>query len=253
MALRRILCGLTVASALVFGCQIAHAGKLKIGNSAHRIGNGGEFRITKKSGEAFPYYIPPADQVMQYEPDSAEFLTFCIEHQEYIALGGTYGWSVDDAAIGGGGGAVNGQDPVGEATAKLFYAYWTGQLDELSNFTYEDDTSTTATDERAVSGHQLQLALWYLEDEISAPSSGTLADDLVTLSGNLTWADLGEAGWTGTGGVKALNLYNADGSNAQSQLIVVPLPPAVLLGLALMSMLALGSFLRRRHRRLGLR
>jgi MYXO-CTERM domain-containing protein len=94
---------------------------------------------------------PPGDLL------SDPFRSFCIELNEEISRGGTYDVAInmDWAAVNGGsGGAVNGMDPISRGTAKLFhdYSYGVGSLFE------------TMTNSKAAA---LQMAIWWLEDELA--------------------------------------------------------------------------------------
>ena len=75
------------------------------------------------------------------------YQSFCLERYNYFTP--TYEYlvdSVEDYATGGGGGAIDGKDPVSDETKWLFAAY-------RSNFL----TGATA--------QQVQNAIWYLEGE----------------------------------------------------------------------------------------
>lgn len=254
MALRKVLLVAALAVALLVVADTATAGTLTIDNSAHRTGNGGEFLVTGYD----TYYIAPHADVMQHEAGTSDFLTFCIEYSEHINLPGNYAYYTSFDAVGGGGGAVGGRDPVTAAMAKLFYAYWTAQLDDLvftaSNLTSIDFDYANATGDRASDGQQLQIALWSLAGEEAAgspdPDAGgnELAAAFVEAANTWTWGDLGQT-WSGIGGVRALNLYDVStGTYRQSQLVIVPLPAGAKLGFALLAGLGIATMWRRRRR-----
>jgi hypothetical protein len=241
-----LLASLLVAAGSVLA-QTASADTLTIASAKYRTGNGGEFTV---SGFDDSYITPHAD-VMQHEPSTANFNTFCLEYNEHISLNGTYTYTIDDRAYSGGGGStgVPPSDLLDESTAKLYYAFWSGQLDDIDGLEFDYDN---ADGKRATHGGQLQIALWALEGESGAGGapavmSGSLAEDFVNFANDVEWDDLG-VDWEGIGSVRVLNLYTLTGGNAQSQLVVVPLPPAALMGSVLLAGLGIAKLVRRRRR-----
>ena len=138
-----------------------------------------------------------------------QFITFCIEGNESVNVGSTYTAVVNNVAISGGVGGGS-PDPLGGSTAWLYNYY----LDNVVG----NSNNTIAKD--------YQLAIWYLENEITQGSLTTYAQTLVD---NATAAIT--AGWTNTN-IKVLNLYNANGGQSQDVLVraIIPAPGAVLLG-----------------------
>jgi len=148
--------------------------------------------------------------------DSTTFLTFCLERNENVILGTNYVYSVtiNDYAYAGG---ISGgpQDYISDQTAVLYSSF-------LSGFITNVDA--------------LQVAIWKLEGEEGGDpydaakwatywaTYGTEAQALIDFA-NAVCA----AGWTNSGFIKVLNLYNADGTPAQSMLINVPEPISLLL------------------------
>lgn len=237
------------ATALVAVSQAAQANNLTIGSTSGRLGTGGEFRITGFD----TYFIPPASVVTQV--DGGQFNSFCIEFNEFISLGSSYDYTVDDGAINGG---VSGGNPdlIDEATAKLYYTYWTDQWDVADDFVSGLDFDYSAGSQRPKDGRDMQYAIWFLEGEITQADLtayvnahvGSQAQKYVDYAtGSVTWADLGQT-WTGAGGVRAVNLYDANGTARQSQLVIVPLPAAAIMGFVLLGALGLFMGLRRRQR-----
>jgi hypothetical protein len=90
---------------------------------------------------------------------------------------------------------------------------------QLSNYDYNDPTK------RVLDANSLQLAFWFLENEIN-PIADTQA---------LEWIKEAEAAitsgtWIGLGNVRVLNIsWAATGQPAQSQLVLVPEPSTLLL------------------------
>jgi hypothetical protein len=248
MSRGKILSVAVAALALAYFAPAAEAGTLKIKDTSYRIGVGGEFNIT----DITTYYLPPADAVADgiVSGDAGNFKTFCLEKNEFITLGSQYTFSIDTIAKNGGvGGRIDslGGDPIGETTAKLYYAFYSGQL---TGYDYTTDSG------RGIDGGDLQHAIWRLEQELTDTqwnnySGKTQAQAFIDFATNATWASLGQIGWDGIGGVKVMNLYDAAGNAKQSQLMVVPLPPAALMGLALLA--GVGGVMGLRRRRLARR
>jgi hypothetical protein len=155
-----------------------------------------------------------------------DFITFCVEKNEYFSPGESLKVSaVNTAAVNGGVGGGN-PDPLSPATAWLFTQFSSGTLAGYSH------TSSKA--------NSLQRAIWYLENEIAASDSGYAGDSQAQ-----AWvaAALG-SGWTGIGQVRVLNLLRKDSSGnytiaAQDQLYIAPIPEpqayaTMLAGLALL-------------------
>ena len=155
---------------------------------------GGEFIISSVNGTFDP------------------FTSFCIETNEYINFSSEFKVdSISTAAYNGGSGGGT-PDPLDPRTAYLYYMFATNQL---SGYDYGDATL------RIADANSLQLAIWYLEGEIT-----TLTDAQA-----LAWiAEAEAAGWTDLGNVRVLNIsYANPGTLAQSQLVLVPEPSTLLL------------------------
>lgn len=133
--------------------------------------------------------------------DGVQFGTFCIEWNEHITTGVTYGADLSYAAIKGGE-AIS--DPLDADSAYLYDAYLAGSL-----------SSYNAWD--------VQIAIWSIENELPDPTWVTAnATALKTLAAGQ---------WSDTGLYRVMNLYNPNDTNAQDFIIKVPVPGAVLLGM----------------------
>jgi hypothetical protein len=144
--------------------------------------------------------------------------------------------SVTDAAIRGGLGGGN-PDPISAETAYLFHNYYFNSLHR-----YSDSSATTTAEKNAVADG-LQKAIWYLEEELTSVSG--LAADFVSDAR----AAVASGAWTGIGGVRVLNLFNAKGGEfAQDQLTVVPEPSALLVWATIGGVFLGGRRIRRKRR-----
>src|SRR6185503_5146810 len=86
------------------------------------------------------------------------FQTFCMELDEPVQLGFQWHYVLNSAAISGGGGATAGSDPLDPRTAYLYTQFWNGTL---TGYDYTPGPS------RQQSAHELQTAIWFLEEEIA--------------------------------------------------------------------------------------
>lgn len=176
--------------------------------------NGGEFKVN---------LVSPTSS-------SDIFRTFCLEKNEYFS------WDepltvngINDYATAGGGGSTGGRDYLSDETRYLYYHFYLG---DLVGYDYLNPNGRTE------SADKLQKAIWMLEGEMTEDPNNYYIGVTKSLTGN----------WTaGLESVKVLNLLNADKSNSQDQLTMVPEPGALLsLGIVL---LGLGGVTRRRFKR----
>lgn len=217
-----MLCHARFASAAVIalGLPMAALGQsLTLNTGSFTSSPGGEFNATPS---AFPS-TPVALTVLGY------FETFCLEHSENFSPGGSYLVDLQTYAVGGGGGAVAGQDPLDERTAYLYSLFITGSL---PGYDYANSLG-----ERQADAGRLQRVIWFLEQEIGSISAGE----------ETTWYNLSAAGiGQGLGDVRVANLYRVDGNGArseyQSQIVMFPTPGAA-------SLLVLGGLTASRRRR----
>jgi hypothetical protein len=209
-------------------------------NGNYRQGSGGEFAaeildmtdwVTVLGFNPLNLY---ADAAKLPDTIANNFMTFCVETNEYISDGSTHWVTFDDHAIAGGtGGGPN--DKLSQGAAFLYREFATASLGP----TVYNYTPGAA---RAAAAENLQIAIWTLENEKLGPTvlDGTqmtaAIKDLLALEfttgawndGTLA-ADLGvwRANNSGKYNVAVMNLNS---TLAQSQLILVPLPGTILLG-----------------------
>jgi hypothetical protein len=151
--------------------------------------DGGEFGVLKSKG------------------GTTLFNTFCLERSEYLDFSSSFrvGDISDSSKKGGVGGAVNGEDPLSNATKWLYWHYVMGDLNSLvSGYTYNTDVGANA----------LQLAFWFLENEITS-TNNTLSDSLIAAGNSADMTNF-------NGNVKVLNVFYSDGRYAQDQLVATP-------------------------------
>jgi len=192
----------------------------------YRTGNGGEFTAELPGGWAAagwtynPQLLYGAATIDQYKTPS--FQTFCVEYNEGLGNDGKqYNVELSDSAWLGGSVGPN-PDPISLGTAYLYEQFAKGTLTGYA-------WAAGAT--RAADAGALQLAIWHLENEITLGTPlnnewiGLAASDL----GGITVAQLmGDN--NGTYGVKVMRLTGSD-TPQQDQLVLVPVPAAVLLGM----------------------
>ncbi|MCO6437657.1 MAG: VPLPA-CTERM sorting domain-containing protein [Phycisphaerae bacterium] len=211
--MRRITLFLMLAGAVsVLSATSAEANMTGTFSRAYGTTNGGAFLFTP-SGNF---------RGLTFDP----FVTFCLERNEYLDY--THVFTVEDisgAAYGGGRGGGS-PDPLNERTAWLYESFRNGSLAAFG-FDYNN-----AMGKLNASSDALQYVIWGLEDELGSNWAPSGALQTAFFNAANTYG-VGH----GLGSVRVLNLTWPNGTPAQSQLVVVPLPAGVLLG-----MVGLGAF-----------
>lgn len=218
----------------------AVAGTIKVVRSTSATtgysGVAGEFKVTELTGMS-----PPAMAANAALPGGI-FQTFCLEKNNGIATNTTYNWTLNTAAVDGGGGAVGGSDPLSSQTAYLYTQFWNGAL---NGYTYTLGSGRTA------SATDLQTAIWYLEEEYTGGKTATNFNNLSQQAQDwVTEAEsaVSSGAWTGLRSVRVLNLTDASGADIQDLLVMVPLPPAAMAGFLLFGGLGLLGRVKKRKK-----
>jgi hypothetical protein len=236
----KFVAGVAVAGALA---PSAFAAQITInGYAGYRAGSGGEFnvRAADAGGEALlapslglgytianTTLVGTADGTRMNAGSGGQigFESFCIEHNEYITLPGTYSASISLGAVYGGvaGGIDHDSNPLTPTTDLISvgtaYLYEQFAKGNLAGYTYTHGSL------RQASAVKLQEALWYLEDEISLTAAqkaaNTFLSAAITLYGDGTGVGVGGAKANNTiWNVAALNLGGVAPNQKQDQLIL---------------------------------
>ncbi len=177
--------------------------------SGYHSGSGGEFTIYDTALTVHEYAATTSGKATP----ANSFQSFCLERNEYLMPPFDFETvDMDTAAVRGGVGGGS-PDPLDPKTAYLYTQFAKGVL---SNYTYASGPG------RAADAAQLQNAIWYVENEIDSLVAGSQAE--------AWYNEAVAAGWNGIGRVRVLNPYDSTGKQYQSQLYLVPVPGAVLLG-----------------------
>jgi len=149
---------------------------------------------------------------------NGEFLTFCLEMDEYFNWNTPYDGVISNTAIGGGTNTNSG-DPLDNKTAWLYTQFLNGDIGQ--------------TDDQKIA---LQLAIWRIEWEFGDPNVvgfvytgySFLGSSILSLANTYYSSSLLNSGFVGN--IMVLNLYTLNnGYYVQSQLVPVPEPATLLL------------------------
>lgn len=225
LAMATSLGALTASAADLANLQTGDIIELNLGNRSS--GPGGEFVASLYS----PSTTPAANS----------FVTFCLEKTEYFNPGAPLTvLGISTYATAGGGGAVAGKDYISAQTAWLYTKFRAGALSGYGGSDIANDADA------------LQNVFWFLENEISSVTSGLSASEATQATTWLAAANAAVAGsWGNTiGNVRVMNLQNANGTVAQDQLYIAPIPEPEIYAM-MVAGLGLMGFVARRRKQYG--
>jgi hypothetical protein len=179
------------------------ADTIKLTQNSYSYSNGGEFTATPSAGLAWLLSNYNANAIV-----GGGFETFCMEYNEHFNPGNTYNASISGRAMNGGVVPAGTGDPVSIGTAYLYSQFAQGILDGY----FSGNRQTNAG--------QLQLAIWWLENESSVAYNA--ANPFMHIVHDLFVDPMIDA--NGSYGVSVLNLTTIDGGLAQDQLVYNPVP-----------------------------
>jgi hypothetical protein len=168
-----------------------------------------QLRLTTTDGSALPRFSNGGPFRMDLPGTASDFLTFCLEADEYFTPGESLLVGAISTQAQAGGVNTDSGDPISGTTAYLYSRFRAGDSD-------------------FVDGSLLQEAIWYLEGERT--TRGAAAASLISLA----QSEMAAIGWGADylGNVRVANLYR--GANyatfAQDMLVTTSVPePATLL------------------------
>ena len=240
--------GLTTVAivAALAGTAAADSVTVTQGATGYQGGNGGgAFTATQASAGFVGTFSGPASN------GTSNFQTFCLQLNENLSFGGTYNTVISTYTVAAGVtnfdpasgafGSNPSQDTLGATTALMYSQFRT--FGNFGGFAPADTTDLATA---------LQLAIWYSEGELSSPANPNGLNNAFaanTAAVNMfNWAmGVANANPTEFYGVRVLQMFNADGSNAQDVLTIVPLPPAAYAGIGTLAGVIGMGYIRRRR------
>lgn len=180
-------------------------------------GNGGPFEVTPIGFSTAPAGLG------KHGAAAGNFLTFCVETDEFLGEGGEYYIQFSDEARAGGSGGPD-PDPLDDKTRYLYAHFIKGTIGaQLATWAGNGGLGGTFTYGTFASGDDLQRAIWFIEQE-SGGANNYLAQLAAWAIANPLLSD-----HSGMNNVKVMNMWaNADFTgNRQDLLVMIPLPAPV--------------------------
>lgn len=180
-------------------------------------GNGGPFGVTPIGFGTAPIGLG------LYGAGPGNFVTFCVETDEFLSEGGEYYIQFSDEARAGGSGGPD-PDPLDDKTRYLYANFIRGTIgSELAAWAGNGGLGGTFTYGTFASGEDLQQAIWHIEQE-SGGANNYLAQLAAWAIANPLLSD-----HSGMNNVKVMNMWaNANFTgNRQDLLVMIPLPAPV--------------------------
>lgn len=164
-------------------------------------------------------------------PSVTEFVTFCVEKDEFVNFSSTYYVESIEKFADRGGVNTNEGDPVDATTAWLYYNF---RMGTLFDYVYGDITDTSNARKHAA--NRLQNAVWHLEEEQAGTGSGLNDGAAYVAAAQQELFDYqSSSGYTGNmqeaiNRVRIMNIRkgSATGAKSQSQLYLLPEPASAL-------------------------
>jgi len=208
---------LTTAALAALLAPLASAYDLNvtIRQGSFQVSPGGEFVAVTSPTTFLGNYAATAKQQVNVNGQRVwGFSTFCLEKDENLSTAGNYVGNLSDKAQKGGVNTDSG-DPISLGTAWLYYQFAKGTLAGYAYGTAPYDNAEVTA--RKTSAGALQNAIWILEEE-QASASNTFIDAAMAALGTDLAGLMADA--NGAYGVKAINLYSANGGDRQDVLVL---------------------------------
>ena len=198
---------LSVAWAIASTALADYTYRANVNTGPYSDGSGGEFIVTSMTDKGNPHL-----------PGAHVFNTFCVETSEYFTPDTTYWAQINTKS-------VLTDDDLTNGVAWLYTHFRDGTL---TGYDFDDSSS-----ERKADAGELQDAIWYLMGLGGSGGAGNEFFDLVAAPGNYDWS----SSYTETDDIRTVRILNLNTKShgpesgaVQDQLMMIPVPGAVVLG-----------------------
>src|SRR5450432_3774470 len=162
-----LLSGVIVFALLIAVKSNISAGTLILDYGSYHFGQAGEFNAC--SAALNPKAMGYASLATENVGHGLGFETFDLETKRFFHPGGSYNYTISDAAFHGG--IRGGSDPISLGTAWLYLNFAKGTL---TGYDY-----TNGLGDRNSDAGELQQTIWWLESEVSEPGGSNPFTNLV--------------------------------------------------------------------------